>query len=91
MPFDTGAFHNNRLHPPFHKAMEKVAFGLDVAKDAPGRLINLFYGSDKDYYNSRPKGMLGIPHDEYDDLEIDSYFRLLHHRSDSESDDRVQR
>jgi len=28
-------------------------------------------------------------YDEFEDLEVDSYFRLLHHRSNTEFDDRV--
>jgi hypothetical protein len=90
LPFDTGAFSHKIMHPPIHEGMKKEDFELAVSATAPMRVIQTFYGSEKQYFNSLPK-----PHvDEYDpfeDFEIDSYFRLLHKkdRSNREFDDRI--
>jgi hypothetical protein len=48
----------------------------------------MFYSSEEDYYMTRPKVRID-PYNEYEDFEIDSYFRLLHHRSNTPFDDRV--
>ena len=68
--------------------MELDHFELAVAANAPMQVVNLFYGSERDYYDARAKPTIG-GYDEYDDLEMDSYFRLLHHRANTEFDDRV--
>jgi hypothetical protein len=88
MPFDTGAFEGKMMHPPMHDAMRKEEFELSIASDAPTKTINVFYGDESNYYDAKanPK----IPScDHLEDLEIDCYFRLLHHRANCESDDRV--
>jgi hypothetical protein len=85
---DTGAFARKYMHPPMHEKMVKDDFELAITADAPMKLIQVFYESEDHYFRSKPK--LSIPdYDEFADLEIDSYFRLLHHRSNSPFDDRV--
>src|SRR5436305_13557535 len=76
------------MHPPMHEKMAKEDFELAVAPDAPMRLVEVFYGNEDRYFLTKPKASLP-DYDEFDDLEIDSYFRLLHHRSNSAYDDRV--
>jgi hypothetical protein len=88
MPFDTGAFERKMMHPPMHDAMRKEEFELDTASDAPTKTINVFYGNESNYYNAKAKPQIqGCDH--LEDLEIDCYFRLLHHRANTEPDDRV--
>jgi hypothetical protein len=88
MPFDTGAFSRKMMHPPLHEKMELHDFELAVSANAPMRLIELFYGSERNYYDAMAKYVV-TGYDKYDDLEIDSYFRLLHHRANTPFDDRV--
>lgn len=89
MPFDTGAFDRRMMHPPIHKDMDKTDFALSLDADAPMRLVDVFYGSEREYFDAKAKPILETPYDSYEDLEVDSYFRLLHHRANSGSDDRV--
>jgi hypothetical protein len=88
LALDSGAFHKKMMHPPMHEKMVKDDFELGVSADAPMRLIKMFYLSEEDYYMTRPKVRID-PYNEYDDFEVDSYFRLLHHRSNTPYDDRV--
>ncbi len=89
MPFDTGAFHNEMMHPPMHDAMKMNEFELVVHPSAPVRVIKMFYGSERRYFDAKPKSISDIIYDEYNDLEVNSYVRMLHHRANSPSDDRV--
>ncbi|MCW5704827.1 MAG: hypothetical protein KIT82_19865 [Bradyrhizobium sp.] len=88
MPFDSGAFHHGRMHPPMHKEMALDEFEMAVDATAPMRLVDLFYGNERKYFDAAAKKEFG-GYDEFEELEIDSYFRLLHHRSNSPTDDRV--
>jgi hypothetical protein len=86
--FDTGAFARKFMHPPMHEKMAKEDFELAVAPDAPMKLIQVFYGDEDRYFRTKPNSSIAN-YDEFEDLEIDSYFRLLNHRSNSPFDDRV--
>jgi hypothetical protein len=88
MPFDTGAFANKAMHPPMHDDMRLKDFELEVTADAPMRIIQTFYGNEKNYYHARARSTVD-GYDEYEDLEVDSYRRLLNHRANTEFDDRV--
>jgi hypothetical protein len=88
MPFDSGAFDRKMMHPPMHPQMCLKDFEITLAPNAPMQLIQTFYGSESQYYNARPLNEVGA-FDEYDDLEVDSYVRLLRYRSNSQFDDRV--
>lgn len=89
MPFDSGAFRRKITHPPMHESMELEEFELTVAANAPMRVVDLFYGDERKYYDARAKHSLA-GYDPFNDLEVDSYFRLLNYRSNnSEADDRV--
>ena len=88
MPFDTGAFEGRKMHPPMHEAMAKEEFELAIASQAPMKVINVFYGNEKNYYNAKANSNVS-GYDSFDELEIDSYFRLLHHRANTEFDDRI--
>jgi hypothetical protein len=88
MPFDTGAFHRKMMHPPMHDRMKLEDFELTGAVTAPMQLISIFYDSARRYYEAKAKAKVD-KYDEFEDLEIDSYFRLLHHRANTEVDDRV--
>jgi len=88
MPFDSGAFERRMMHPPMHPAMTKEEFELAILANAPMKLVSMFYGTERNYYEARANATLSN-FDTYDDLEVDSYFRLLHHRANSEFDDRV--
>lgn len=88
MPFDTGAFAQKMMHPPIHEDMILKDFELAVAANAPMRIVELFYGSERSYFYAKPKPSIGC-YDEFDDLEMDSYIRLLHHRANTDFDDRV--
>jgi hypothetical protein len=88
MPFDTGAFERRLMHPPMHTAMKKEDFELAIDPDAPMEMISIFYATENDYFDARAKAIVS-GYDSYEDLEIDSYFRLLHHRANTEFDDRV--
>jgi hypothetical protein len=68
--------------------MAKEDFELAVAPDAPTKLIHMFYGDEDRYFRAKPQPSI-TGYDEFEDLEVDSYFRLLHHRSNSPFDDRV--
>jgi hypothetical protein len=88
MPFDTGAFSRSMMHPPMHESMRKEEFQLALSAEAPMRVVNMFYGGERRYFDSRPLPFID-KYEPYEDLELDSYFRLLHHRSNTEFDDRV--
>jgi hypothetical protein len=88
MPFDTGAFAQKMMHPPIHEDMNLKDFELQVAANAPMRIVELFYGRERSYFYAQPKSPIG-GYDEFEDLEIDSYIRLIHHRANSDFDDRV--
>ena len=88
MPFDTGAFYRKMMHPPIHEMMELGEFELGLAASAPMRVVDLFYGGERQYYLAKARPSL-VSYDEFEDLEVDSYFRLLHHRANTAFDDRV--
>jgi hypothetical protein len=88
MPFDTGAFSRKMMHPPMHEAMKLEEFELVADSNAPMRIVKIFYETEYNYYRAHAKPSVEN-YDEFDDLEIDSYFRLLHHRANTEFDDRV--
>jgi hypothetical protein len=88
MPFDTGAFAREMMHPPMHDRMKLGDFELTGAMNAPMKLINIFHDDERNYYEARAKPKVA-GYDEFEDLEIDSYIRLLHHRPNTETDDRV--
>jgi hypothetical protein len=54
----------------------------------PCESLRRFLDQNADY-DANPKSISDLIYDEYDDLEVDSYVRMLHHRADSPSDDRV--
>ena len=88
MPFDSGAFERKMMHPPMHEAMRKEAFELAIASQAPMQMIKVFYENEYNYYHTKANSVV-TGYDHFEELEVDSYFRLLHHRANTEFDDRV--
>jgi hypothetical protein len=87
MPFDSGAFHHGRIHPPMHPAMPKGVFELAVDANAPTKLIKVFYGSEKRYLQEDP-----ISVDSFDpsyDFELDAYYKLIRIGHNRALDERV--
>jgi hypothetical protein len=88
LPFDSGAFHRRMMHPPMHEEMTKDVFELMVSPESPVQAIELFYGNEKNYREVRAKPAVD-GFDEFEELEVDAYFRLLHHRANTKYDDRI--
>jgi hypothetical protein len=77
------------MHPPMHNDMHMQEFELAVHPTAPMRLIEMFYDSERKYFDAKARSISEILYDEYEDLEVDSYLRMLHHRANNPADDRV--
>ncbi|MBP1182184.1 hypothetical protein [Methylobacterium sp. PvR107] len=91
MPFDTGAHHDGMLKETIHKSMDRSRFALDVDPDSPMKLIKCFYGDEMSYLDNRPShGVVDL-----DELQksqkhyVEAYYHLVHHRSNSALDERV--
>jgi hypothetical protein len=88
-PFDTGAYHRKLLHPPMHEDLPMEAYELDVGCDAPQKLIRIFYGSFRNYYDRRPLANVLDENTAWQNLTVDAYYQLISRRSNSLSDDRA--
>jgi hypothetical protein len=89
MPFDSGAFHRKMMHPPMHDAMNLADFELSPGANAPMRLIELFYGNENAYYNASVERRDMPNYSQIDDLEFDSYLKLVAYHPNREYDERV--
>lgn len=87
MPFDSGAFHHQRTHPPIHEGMTREDFELTVNTNAPMKLITTFFGSERDYLDEKPAPVEGI--DEWADFHVDAYYRLIRRGGNQGSDERI--
>lgn len=85
MPFDSGGFHDRITHPPMHPDMTLSEFELAIQANAPMKLIQLFFENESNYFDERPT-YLDYP---YDDMHIDSYYKLIRARNNLNADDRV--
>lgn len=88
LPFDSGAFSSKRMHPPMHEKMAAADFELVVDINAPMRVVDMFYGNERSYFDAKARPSIQT-YDQFNDLEIDSYFRLLSYRSNADTDDRL--
>jgi hypothetical protein len=86
-PFDTGAFKRGIFTPPMHPSMTVEQFELEVDPKSPMKIIKLFFGSERSYFNAAP--LPNVPIDRYENLPADSYDRLIRHQSNTDLDDRV--
>lgn len=85
MPFDSGAFHAQMMHPPMHPDMKLSHFELAIHANAPMELIKVFFETESSYFDVRPV-YTEYP---YDNLEIDAFYRLIRPGNDQDQDDRV--
>lgn len=87
MPFDSGAFHAKMTHPPMHPDMALAEFELAIHANAPMKLIKVFFETESNYFDARP-----VPVDDYepyDNLHVDSFYRLIRLGDNRDSDDRI--
>lgn len=89
MPFDSGAFHRKMMHPPMHEDMKLEDFELNISPDVPAKIITIFYGNEHKYFHAKKDHREQLNYNKIDDLEIDSYFKLVRHRPNRDYDDRV--
>lgn len=85
LPFDSGAFKTNLFDNYFHPRHTCEDFQLEPTLDMPGRLVHLYYGSNKQYYHGQPEPKT-IPETEF---EIKAYCELIRETAVSELDDRA--
>lgn len=86
MPFDSGAFHKHMMHPPMHPDMAMSEFELAIHANAPMKLINVFFETELNYFDDRPAS---VNYDPYDNLNVDSFYKLLRLGDNRDSDDRI--
>lgn len=85
-PFDSGAFHTERYTAFTHHQMMKEDFELECDLDMPGRLVNLFWPSEKSYFdNKEPHGINPEPME----FEAKSYQELIRFKGKGEFDERA--
>jgi hypothetical protein len=89
LPFDSGAYQGGLLHPPMHDDVPTDAYELAVGSDAPQKLIRIFYGSFRNYYDRRPLADVLDESTAWQNLSVDAYYQLISRRSNSRSDDRA--
>jgi hypothetical protein len=89
LPFDSGAYHKRLFHPPMHEDLPAHAYELAVGLDAPQKLIRIFYGSFRNYYDRRPLMDVLDENTAWQNLSVDAYYQLISRRSNSRSDDRA--
>jgi hypothetical protein len=89
LPFDSGAYARGLMHPPMHHDIPLSEFELGVAANAPMKLIKMFYGSERNYFDKFPAADALSEEESWDHLEVDAYNQLIRNRLNSRSDDRV--
>lgn len=91
MPFDSGAHASGLLQETIHRRMERKNFELEVHPDSPMKLIRCFYGDEMSYLENTPQP--SSP--KIDQIQneqkhyVEAYYHLVHHRSNSAQDERV--
>lgn len=86
MPFDSGAFDAKMTHPPMHRDMGLAEFELAIDSNAPMKLIEVFFATESNYFDARPVPM---DYEPYDNLHVDSFYRLIRLGDNQDSDDRI--
>lgn len=87
MPFDSGALKHGDLTPPIHPSMTDTSFELLADPQSPMKLIKLFFGSERSYFDGRP--LPNVDFDRLENLPADAYDRLIRNQSNTRLDDRV--
>ncbi|MGU3464250.1 hypothetical protein ACLBXO_05300 [Methylobacterium sp. C33D] len=91
MPFDSGAHAAGMLKETIHKRMEREKFELEVSPESPMKLIRCFYGSEQAYLENSPQtdGPTITEIQNEQKHYVEAYYHLVHHRSNSAQDERV--
>ncbi len=84
-PFDTGAFAKGIYRDYIHPKMKIEDFLLPPSLDTPAYLINLFYGSNTNYFSGIPISDLNLPSIEF---ELNCYHDLIKVKGGTIFDDR---
>jgi hypothetical protein len=91
MPFDTGAHGAGLMKETIHRKMVRKEFELEVDLKSPMKLIRCFYGDERRYLENNPAQ--NEPDIEKIQKEqrhyAEAYYHLVHHRSNSSQDERV--
>ncbi len=83
-PFDTGAFSASMFADHLHPRMSLGDFCLDTTMDMPARAVSRFFGSNRAYYEGKPRAV-EIPIVEF---EAASYYSLVANNARTDYDDR---
>lgn len=85
MPFDSGAMHNSLFKEYLHPKMTVGDFELYADLNEAAKLVNYFYGSNKDYCRGKAK-----PDVKFSplDLEVDSLLAIIQARAQTRHDER---
>ncbi|MEA1674548.1 hypothetical protein [Nitrospirillum sp. BR 11163] len=61
LPFDSGAYHNGVMTSEghAHRRLKKDVFE-SRSRSAAGKIVGVFFGSNKDYYDENPKTEFGV-------------------------------
>lgn len=91
MPFDSGAHAAGMLQETIHKKMERGKFELEVSPESPMKLIRCFYGNEQAYLENIPQPASPKITEIQSDQKhyVEAYYHLVHHRSNSAQDERV--
>ncbi len=84
LPFDSGAFHNGLFKNFLHPKMRSSDFFIEPELNMAARLVNKFYGSNKNYFYSRQKSIKVPPFE----FEVSSYYNLIQNLGQTDYDDR---
>ncbi len=85
-PFDTGAFKLGAFDEYIHDDMKNHnSFYLGNSLDIPPKVVNTFFGGNKEYYFGEVKQDLTI---DFDDLEVQAYYNIIKDTGASIFDDR---
>lgn len=87
MPFDSGAYLSGKFSPPIHPTMDRGEFELAVHPTAPMKLIKMFFGSEREYFDGHPERTVDF--DPWTNLVGDSYEKLIRQQVNTPLDDRV--
>jgi len=83
-PFDTGAFASGLFADYLHPKMTIDDFLLGSSPDMPGRVVALFFASNRGYFSGKP-ATIQVPPMEF---EASSYYSLISDSGMTRSDDR---
>ncbi len=86
MPFDSGAFDAKMTHPPMHPDMALAEFELAIHANAPMKLIKVFFETESNYFDGLP---VPVGYEPYDNLHVDSFYRLIRLGGNRDFDDRI--